>query len=202
MWRLWIFVTDFGDTAVTIPLAFAVFAILAAYRQYRLTLGWAATIVSCAAAIGGLKIGLAACANCIAISGLASPSGHTAMSAAVYLSLAVILAGPLPIPWRRVMLGGAAGLVLAIAWSRIALRLHSPLEVAIGLLVGIAAFAAFRAALAQAALARHEAPRLAAAWLGGAALMLIALSHGTRWPAEQAIRGTAGLFQLLLPWCS
>ena len=194
---VWFFATDFGDTGVTVPLAFAVFAVLFMRRERRTALAWAAAVAGCAALIAALKLLLATCARCFfAIPGLASPSGHTAMSAAVYVSLAWLIGRPLPQPWCWAATGVAAVFVSAIAYSRFALRLHSAPEVLVGFGVGITAVAIFREMLGG----RVE-ERLPAALLAGAAVVLIAMLHGTRWPAEQAIRASAGLLQRLLPWC-
>jgi hypothetical protein len=74
---------------------------------------------------------------------LRNPSGHAALSAAVYGSLAWIVAFQAA-DWRRptlLLLGALA--VAAIAVSRRYLHLHSTSDVAVGLLVGAAWAALF-----------------------------------------------------------
>src|SRR5438067_2196816 len=92
---IWNFVTDFGDTAVTVPLAALMGCFLLAARQPRLAAGWALAIVGCAGAIGGLKLVLAACGYSLGVPGQASPSGHTAMSVAVYGGYAAVIGASL-----------------------------------------------------------------------------------------------------------
>ena len=195
MHRLAIFITDFGDGAVTVPLAAVTMVILFALRRPRLALGWGVSIAACAGTIGALKLALAACCH---RSGLASPSGHVAMSAAVYGGLVLLLAGSLAPLERRAAAIGAALLVAAIAASRIALHEHSIAEVVIGLVVGGAALAALRVVVAAV-----PPGFLPVIWFGAAAAITIIVMHGTRWHTEGAIHALAGLdlFHALLPWC-
>jgi membrane-associated phospholipid phosphatase len=193
---IWRFVTDFGDTAVTVPLAALMLFFLAVARQPRLALAWAFAILGCAGMIGGLKLVLDACSNpAVAAAGLASPSGHTAMSAAVYGGFAAVIAGQLARPARAALMIGATALIIAIPMSRIALHLHTGIEVAVGLVVGLVAVAIIIAAVAM------WRDRLPILWLAGAAIVLAMVLHGERWPAEQAVRHLAGWLEILRPWC-
>ncbi len=197
MHPIWRFLTDFGDTAVTVPLAVAMAGFLLAARQPRLAIGWGLVIVGCAGAIAGLKIALAVCgSHSLGGSRLMSPSGHTAMSIAVYGGFAAILGASLRRPAGAAMIAGTAVLVIAIALSRVILGYHSPVEVAAGIAVGTSALA-----IIVAIVARHRPGRLPIGWFGAAALVVFALFHGTRWPAEQAIHHLAGWFDTLRPWC-
>src|SRR5207237_1273061 len=136
---MWSFVTDFGDTAVTVPLAVLMGCFLLAARQPRLAVGWALTIIGCAGAVGGLKLVLAACGYALGGPHQASPSGHTAMSVAVYGGYAAVTAANLARPARELVVAGTAMLVIGIALSRVIAGGHSPIEVWIGLAVGVAA---------------------------------------------------------------
>jgi hypothetical protein len=53
---IWDFVTDFGDSAVTVPLALLTLFFLIAASPPRITLGWVLAIGGCAVSIGVLKI--------------------------------------------------------------------------------------------------------------------------------------------------
>ena len=196
MSAIWNFVTDFGDSAVTVPLALLTLMVLGAAGQRRLALGWVLAIGGCAVAIGALKLVFGACGPHLSIADIVSPSGHTAMSAAVYGSLALLIGARLTPGRRRLVLAAAVVAVLAIALSRAMLHDHSPAEIVVGLMVGAGAVAVFRVALG-----RREAPRLPLGWLllGGGAL--VAALHGTRWMIEPAVHRLAWDFRLVLPWC-
>ena len=194
MQAIWTFVTDFGDTAVTVPLAALMGCFLVAARQQRLAVGWALAIVGCAGAIGGLKLVLAACGYSLGVPGQASPSGHTAMSVAVYGGYAAVIGANLARPARALLIAGAAMLIITIAVSRVTLGAHSPLEVWIGLAVGVTALGAIIAIVA-----RLRRGKLPIRWLVLPALAVALWFHGNRWPAESAIEW---LVDILRPWCS
>lgn len=196
MAAIWTFVTDFGDSAVTVPLALLTLAFLGGAGAPRLAWGWGLTIAGCAAAIGGLKLVFGACATQLAMVHIVSPSGHTAMSTVVYGSLA-LLAGTRLAPRRRWAINLAAAVaILGIALSRLALRDHTPAEIAIGLVVGAAAVAVFGALLR-----RREPPALPLQWLLLSGAGLVALLHGSRWAVEPALHRLAYDLRLVLPWC-
>jgi len=79
--------------------------------------------------------------------------------------------------------------------SRVVLHIHTPIEVMVGLGVGLAALAIV---VPLAAIPRERLPVL---WLAAAAVLIATLFHGERWPAEQAIHHLAGWFEMLRPWC-
>jgi membrane-associated phospholipid phosphatase len=193
-WRFWKFVTDFGDTAVTLPLAVLMLCFLFATRQPRPAVGWALAIVGCAAATATLKIVLAACGYPLGGPGQASPSGHTAMSIAVYGGYAAVLGANLARPARELTLAGAAILLIGISLSRVMIRAHSPLEVWIGLGVGAAALGAIIMIVV-----RYQRGALPIRWLVLPALAVALLFHGDSLSAEQAIDW---LVEILRPWCS
>jgi membrane-associated phospholipid phosphatase len=192
---IWRFITDLGDTAVTVPLALLMLCFLVATRQPRLAIGWAIATICCAGVISGLKLVLDACGNPLVGAGLTSPSGHTAMSVVVYGGFAAVIGTRLARPARVALLTGAAALIIAMPMSRIILHVHTPIEVVIGLAVGLAALAVI---ISIAAIRRERLPVL---WLAAAAILVATLFHGERWPAEQAIHHFAGWFDMLRPWC-
>ena len=193
---IWNFVTDFGDSAVTVPLSLLTLIFLLAAGQRRLAVGWALAIGGCAVAIAALKPVFGACGAQLTLAHIISPSGHTAMSTSIYGSLALLISAPLP-PRRRLAVdAGTLIAIVAIAVSRLALHDHTPPEIVIGFLVGTAAVAVFHAVLR-----REEVPMLPLGWLllcGGA---LIAVMHGTRWMIEPTVHRLAWDFRLDLPWC-
>ncbi|HWD60615.1 MAG TPA: phosphatase PAP2 family protein [Stellaceae bacterium] len=193
---LWNFVTDFGDSAITVPLALLALAFLGAAGQRRLALGWVLAIGGCAVAIGVLKLVFGACGGQLGLAHITSPSGHTAMSTAVYGALALLVGAPLPPGRRRVLYASAAAAIVAIAVSRVALHDHTRAEIALGFAVGAVAVAVFRAALQ-----RHQAPALPLKWLLLCGAALVALLHGTRWMVEPAVHRLAWDFRLALPFC-
>jgi membrane-associated phospholipid phosphatase len=191
----WDFITDFGDTAVTVPLIALVLVFLAITRQWRPAIGWALAILGCGASIGAIKALLIGCGYRTSVAGVVSPSGHAAMSTAVYGSLVVIIAAGMPLRYRVPLFFAVALLILAIAVSRTILGAHTPTEVIVGAMIGVAAIVAFRF------LAAPLPADLPVRWLGAASLLLIALLHGGRWPTERAVHGTAGYLHAWLPWC-
>lgn len=193
----WNFVTDFGDTAVTVPLAFAMACFLAATKHARLALAWCLVIAGCAGAIAALKLAFVACGAPLIGPVLTSPSGHTAMSIAIYGGYAAVLGARLPLAARLGLIAAAVLFAIGIALSRVVLHDHSPVEVVVGLTVGGATLAVLVAIVA-----RFPPASLPTAHLVGAAIVIALVFHGERWPAEQALRRLAGWFDLLRPWCS
>lgn len=197
MQAIWSFLTDFGDTAVTVPLAILVTAFLFAAKQPRLAIGWALVILLCAGATGALKLAFTVCGYPFAGAGLMSPSGHTAMSVVVYGGLAAVIGNSLKAPARAALIAAAATFTIGIALSRTIVGHHTPIEVAVGLIVGIAALGAMIAVAV-----RYRPEHLPIGWLAAGALVLFVLFHGTRWPAEQAIHRFARWLDILRPYCS
>jgi membrane-associated phospholipid phosphatase len=191
------FLTDFGDTAVTVPLAILVAGFLLAARQPRLAIGWAVVIIGCAGMTAALKMAFAICGHPVGGARLMSPSGHTAMSIAVYGGLAAVIAGSLAAPARLTLYAGAAIFGIGIALSRTIVGYHTPTEVVIGFAVGFAALAVMVGIVI-----RYRPRDLPIGWLVPGALVVFVLFHGTRWPAEQAIHGLAWWLEILRPYCS
>jgi membrane-associated phospholipid phosphatase len=193
---IWDFVTDFGDSAVTLPLALLTLVFLLAAKQRRTALAWVLTIGGCALAIGALKVLFGACGSIIAGAAIVSPSGHTAMSTAVYGALALLIGDRASPRYRRAVSVAAAAAIVGIGSSRLALHDHTLAEIFVGFLVGAAAVAVFRAMVRP-----QEAPPLPLRWLIVSAVALVALMHGTRWMIEPVVHRLAWNFRLFLPWC-
>jgi undecaprenyl-diphosphatase len=134
--RLMYRVTDFGDAAVVLAVAAAACAWLCWRGRWRAAAFWLVVVLGCVASTVALK--LAFYTGDVTVTGVAlrNPSGHAALSAAVYGSLAWIVASQAA-DWRRptlLLLGILT--VAAIAVSRRYLHVHSTSDVAAGLLIG------------------------------------------------------------------
>lgn len=196
MHTIWVFITDCGDSAVTLPLALLVSVFLFASGERCLGHAWIATVAGCAIAIGMLKLVFGACDGEIAGGHIVSPSGHTAMSTAIYGSLALLAATRLRPRARFLTYAIAAAGVIGIALSRLVLHEHNVPEIMVGWLVGASAVALFAKLLG-----RREAPSLPFGWLLLSGVVLVAILHGTRWKIEPAVRHLAGILRLVLPFC-
>jgi membrane-associated phospholipid phosphatase len=194
---IWSFVTDFGDTAVTVPLAILVTGFLFAAMRPRLAIGWASVILLCVGMISALKLAFTICGYPFAGLGLMSPSGHTAMSVAVYGGLAAVIGSDRKAPARRLLIPAAVIFTIAIALSRTIAGQHTPVEVAIGLIVGIAALGVMIVLAA-----RYRPEHLPLHWLAAGAFVVFVLFHGTRWPAERALHRLAWWLEILRPYCT
>jgi len=194
----WVFVTDCGDSALTLPLALLVLVFLMAARERRLALAWLLAAGGCAAAIGGLKLIFGACGRFLPLMPIASPSGHTAMSSVIYGSLALLIGAGLPVRLRIPLYAASGFGVGLIGVSRMVLREHSLAEVSIGWLVGGAACCFFGLMVER---VQAQPPVLRLRWLLLLAALAAAVLHGRRWTPEPAIHHLAWHFRLLLPWC-
>ena len=195
--NFWNFITDFGDTAVTLPLAalMLVFLLFSGWRRAALSL--AIALAACGVAIGIAKLALESCGEPLLHTQITSPSGHAAVSATVYGSLAMLFADSSAAGRRWVPIAGAGLLLAAIAVSRIILDAHSLSEVAVGLAIGLAALALFYRYL-------EAGPTVAirGLWLALGAVSVIALMHGARWPIEAFIRAIVHLIRHNVPSCT
>jgi membrane-associated phospholipid phosphatase len=189
-------ITDFGDSAVLLPIAAVVLVMLLVSHSRRNAIAWAMAVGLCLATMVMLKLGMHACGRVIVPSGaMISPSGHTAVSVTVYGGLAALAIMTLQRLSYRILIGLAASIVIgAIAVSRVILLAHSVAEVVLGLAVGAACVAVFVIGRRGVHLTnfplRHVAPVL---------LVLLIFLHGHRANAEsllislaQALRASTG----------
>jgi membrane-associated phospholipid phosphatase len=70
--------------------------------------------------------------------GKSFPSGHAMSSTVVYGALLLVLIPFVPMAWRRVVIAGAVGLVVAIGFTRLALGVHYLTDVLGGYVLGLA----------------------------------------------------------------
>ncbi len=174
------FVTDFADQAVVIPSAIAVAVGFAAAGWHRGALAWSGVLACTWASILLLKL---ACLlfGSFWVEGLHSPSGHTASAAAAaggFLGLIVRRHGG---DWRWTI-PISAGLATVIGLSRLALYVHTGLDVLVAGVVGVVS------AMGLVTLAGPPPPRLRLSPIIAALAVVILLLHGHQASAEAAIK--------------
>ncbi len=191
----WTFLTNFGDSAVTLPLAAAALALFALSGSVRLLRAWLLVVAASGITVALLKIGFSDCAAAGPLGRPFSPSGHTAMSTLVYGGLALLASAGRPAIVRVAALIPALVLALGIGVSRIVVHAHTPAEVVAGFAIGGGALLLLHRATAGATL---RLPPLA---LVAVALVVALAMHGTRWPIEQQLQRVAALLHRDAPVC-
>lgn len=131
-------ITDCGDLALLLPLSLILTAALWYFHSRAAALAWMKALAFCAIVTLLLKISFITCGRTWGLA-VVSPSGHTSMSTAVYAAIAVVLATQARRSQFLVIVLSAVVLIGAIALSRLALRVHTAAEVAIGLSIGLIA---------------------------------------------------------------
>jgi membrane-associated phospholipid phosphatase len=170
-----LFLTDFADQAVVLPIVAAVAVVLAAQGWWRGAFAWLTVVGITLGVILTLKLGFHACGPVFVPWELRSPSGHTAAASVVAGGLVALLAGR-----RAAVVCVALLAAVVIGLSRLELGAHSPPEVVIGALTGVAG-AALLSRLAGTPPTRRPVSLLAVAFV------VAMLLHGMRLPAEAAI---------------
>jgi membrane-associated phospholipid phosphatase len=184
-----LFLTDFADLAVVLPLALAVAAGLLVAGWPRGAIAWAVAVPATLLAVLLAKLAIVACGTVPPFHHLHSPSGHTASAAVVYGGLLFLL---LPEPKRglqrpltAIVIAGAVAIVFG--GTRLALHLHSRSDVLVGAAVGVGG------ALVLARLAGPRPSHLRVAIPLAAALAVVLLFHGEHLHAEDKIDHLARL---------
>src|SRR5271170_527417 len=177
--------TDFGDSAVLLPLSAVVLIWLLATRSVGAAIWWVGVLLVFGAVVGGLKMLFFACPPAVDVR---SPSGHTGFSMLVYGGIAAIVAVQRRSAWSRaaIMLATVA-LVGGIAISRVTLHMHSRIETLIGFLIGVAAVAVFVFGYR-----RTTTNRRLMAPLLFAVVLTAAVFHGARLDAETNLHTLGG----------
>lgn len=132
--------TDFGDTAVVLPLSVVISLWLLRHHSHRVLVPWIIALGLCIAVTALLKTYLYACPIA---SDLVSPSGHTSLSTLTYGAMTLVIAAEERRILQTSVLGFGTGFIFSIAGSRVWLNAHSALEVGIGILIGIVTLALF-----------------------------------------------------------
>lgn len=136
----WHTITFLGDSAFTVPGACVLALWLGVNGRWRQMLRWLLTfgtammiVVISKLLYMGWNIAPPLLYNFTGI------SGHTASATALYLSLAALLTEQASSRARLIALASTAALVLAVALSRLMIKVHSSSEVMTGLVLGACA---------------------------------------------------------------
>lgn len=179
--QLLIYITDIGDSAVLTAMALLSMGWFALRGERRVALRFGASFFGASCAIAVLKILVIGCGHPLTIRfGLRSPSGHAALSAALFGGLALLARRSLLRLTAFAVEAVAFLLAASIAVSRVMLGFHSVAEIIVGLLVGAAC----------AVLACGRAPaleRCTLCVLPFAVLVPLIVLHGVRLPVEGLI---------------
>lgn len=132
MWRI----ADFGDVRVALPIAVILAVWLCVRRRWSTALWYAVAVLGCGAVMLFLKVAFFSGDLRLPALGLQNPSGHSAVSAVAYGSLAWIVSRDMPARSGRILLLlGCAG-VTAVGASLYAVRAHTLADVIVGLTLG------------------------------------------------------------------
>ena len=172
-----IFLTDFADQAVILPVVVAISITLLAQRWPRGAAAWVLAIVVTFAAMLVLKLVFLACSTNLGTDAIRTPSGHVAAATVIAGGLAGLL-----LQGRAIAMLLAALAALIIGISRLVLGMHSPAEVIIGACVGLAG------ACLLLKLAGPRPTRLDARRVAVIAAIVALIFHGLHLPAEAHIR--------------
>jgi hypothetical protein len=188
--------SDLGDSAVitAISMVAAIQLAWSGYRRAALVL--IVAMAAAAAAIGLLKVAVIGCGAGASVAGLKSPSGHAAMTAAVFGTLSFVVAGQIG-GWQRFIPPSIAVVLIAgIAATRVLLGVHTVEDIAIGLATGTVV-----AILAIAVLRRTRVVRVRLGLLLLVVAATAALTDGIRAPTEQMVRFFAAFVSHNVPLC-
>lgn len=178
-----VFVTNFADQAVMIPLAIAVALGFAAAGWYRGALAWSGALACTWVSILLLKLACLLCGS-LWVEGLHSPSGHTASAAAAAGGFCGLIVRRRGGDWRWTI-PISVGFALAIGLSRLTLHLHTRLDVLVAGVIGVLG------AMIVVVLAGPPPTKLRLSPTITALAVMIPLLHGSQAPAEAAIQRIA-----------
>lgn len=188
------FITDFGDQAVILPLLATVTVALFAMGWPRAAWVWALTICCVLTVVLCLKLAFAACAGAVMMTGIRSPSGHTALAAAAYGGLIGLLGRRTGPGISRFVLT-AALIAILVGLSRVMLGAHTVPDVVLGGVIGtIGAVVLIRSV-------DPPPPSQGSTRLAAAALGVLIVFHGTHLEAEETITRAARAYVWPLTLC-
>jgi membrane-associated phospholipid phosphatase len=183
-------ITDSGDSGVTLPLVLLLGALLWFAESHRAAWLLVRALLVCVALLTTLKLIFLSCGHVFAL-GIESPSGHACLTAFVYGAIAIVVWAQ-PRPALRILAVALATLIIVlVAVTRVLLGAHTPQEVALGGLAGLLTLVVFaRPYLAM----KHATIRMrhVAIVLGTA----FAITYGTVLPAERYLRGYVPWLQI------
>jgi membrane-associated phospholipid phosphatase len=195
-----VFLTDFADQAVILPVLVTTSLVLSMQRRWRVAAAWLIVIPSVLGVLLTLKIALYACGWLLPAFGLdrwalRSPSGHTASAAVTYGAIMALTAGrakPVAVSPALTAFLVAVCLASVVGVTRVQLGAHSLSEVLVAAGIGTLGAIAFVAIAG-----RHVAERSPVPVVAGALLMLL-LFHGQHLPVEGTLQRDAA--QMLRYW--
>jgi membrane protein DedA with SNARE-associated domain/membrane-associated phospholipid phosphatase len=174
--RIFITITEFGDTLVNVCLAVSILAVLLVKRCYHAAGFWAVTVVGGWAGVRLLKWALHLPRPMTLYHGVSAygfPSGHTTMSVILFGFIAILLMRGVGATWRWGNFVAALLISFIIAVSRLYLGAHWLSDVLGGLFIGTA-----WTALLGIAYLKSPAERVPRALVGLTALLVIAIVGG------------------------
>ncbi|WP_267125900.1 phosphatase PAP2 family protein [Xanthomonas sacchari] len=179
---MWSAISNFGDAAMTLPLALVCALWLAlGSAGWRAAATWLGLLASAAALVGATKILYAGCGVELRALQFRVISGHTMLAACVWPMACMLCLRARPRPRLAIACGFAIASVIAIA--RVYARAHSLSEVAAGVVVGATTTACY--------LQWRGAPQLAARLRMYAIVSVVlvgALMYGRHAPIQHAIQ--------------
>jgi membrane-associated phospholipid phosphatase len=175
------FVTNFADQAVALPLAIAIAMTLGVLGWWRGLLGWLVAVGAVFASMLLLKAGSLMARDAFGTTVLGSPSGHVAAACVVYGGLAVLLLrdrAP-----NLLVVAITAAVTAIIGMTRVVVHAHTPAEAVVGAIVGSLGVVALFFMSGQ-------RPALKLWPLAAVALAVMVAFHGQHLPVEEAIQHT------------
>ena len=184
------FVTDFADQAVILPVTAVVFLILLAQRRWRVAGAWMLAVPGVLGTLLVFKIACYACGWLLPAFdldhfALRSPSGHVASAAVVGSGVVALQAGRLRVGALPVALVAALAVAAVIGATRILLSAHSVTEVIVAATIGAVGAVAF------ARLSGRHLQEKSGLPIAAAAAIVLAIFHGSHLPAEAVIQSAA-----------
>ena len=179
------FITNFADQAVLLPATIAVGIGFGLSGWRRGALAWSGVIACTWIVIFLLKLACLACSPLI-IEGLRSPSGHTAAAATAIGGFFGLIIRRFGGDWRWTI-PISAGLAVVIGMSRLALHVHTGIDVVVAGVVGVVGAGALVVLTGPPPAGLRLSPVISTL------AVLILLLHGSQMPAEAAIRHFSAL---------
>jgi membrane protein DedA with SNARE-associated domain/membrane-associated phospholipid phosphatase len=174
--RIFITITEIGDSLVNVCLAVAILVVLLAKRCFRAAGFWTVTVAGGWAGVRLLKWALHLPRPMTLYHGVSAygfPSGHTTMSVILFGFLAILLMRGIEATWRWGNFIAALLISFIIAVSRLYLGAHWLSDVLGGFFIGTAWIA-----MLGIAFLKSPAERVPRALVGGVALLVIVIAGG------------------------
>jgi membrane-associated phospholipid phosphatase len=176
-----IWITNLGDAAVTVPVAFACALWLSAADK-REAFRWLCVLAAGLALVGLTKVLYAGCGIQIRSVEFRVISGHTMLASAVWGVALGLLTGSVRAGWYR--LGATVGLAMGavIGFCRVVQDAHTPIEVVAGWVLGSAIAVYFLQRFFK------SSRRMPRSLVGGLGLLLVStIAYGHHAPIQQLI---------------